>query len=79
MGSCIFCKIAAGEVSSTKIHEDDEIVVFRDLSPQAPLHVLVIPKRHVASLDAAVPADAALLGRLLLTAQAVARGSSAQT
>lgn len=73
MGSCIFCKIAAGEVSSTKVHEDDEIVAFRDLSPQAPLHVLVIPRRHLDSLDAAVPSDAALLGRLLLVARAVAR------
>ena len=72
MGSCIFCKIAADEVSSSKVHEDDEIVAFRDLSPQAPLHVLVIPKRHLDSLDAAVPGDAALLGRLLLAAREVA-------
>jgi histidine triad (HIT) family protein len=70
--SCIFCRIAAREVSSTIVHEDDEIVAFRDLSPQAPTHVLVIPRRHIASLDDAAASDAALLGRMLLVAKQVA-------
>jgi histidine triad (HIT) family protein len=70
--SCIFCRIAAKDVSATLVHEDEEIVAFRDLSPQAPTHVLVIPRRHVASLDEAVEADAHLLGRMMLVAKRVA-------
>jgi histidine triad (HIT) family protein len=67
--TCIFCKIAAGDVPATKIHEDDEVVAFRDLHPQAPVHVLIIPKTHVASLAGA---EAHLLGRLLQAAHAIA-------
>lgn len=70
--SCIFCRIAAKDVAATIVYEDDEIVAFRDLSPQAPAHVLVIPRRHVASLDHAVDADVQLLGRLMLAAKTVA-------
>jgi histidine triad (HIT) family protein len=70
--TCIFCKIAAGDVPANKVHEDDEVVAFRDLHPQAPVHVLVIPKRHVVSLSGAGSADAALLGRLMLAASAIA-------
>ena len=72
MSDCIFCKIAAGDVPANKVHEDDEVVAFRDLNPQAPVHVLVIPKRHVVSLSGASSADAALLGRLMLAASAIA-------
>lgn len=50
MSDCIFCKIIAGEIPSTKVYEDDMTYAFRDLNPQAPTHVLVVPKRHVASL-----------------------------
>ena len=70
--SCIFCRIAAKEVPATLLHEDDEIVAFRDLNPQAPTHVLVIPKRHVVSLDHGTDDDAHLLGRLMLVAKEVA-------
>jgi histidine triad (HIT) family protein len=69
---CIFCRIAAKDIASTVVYEDAEIVAFRDLSPQAPTHVLVIPKRHVASLDDMTDADAALLGALVLAAKKVA-------
>lgn len=48
---CIFCKIAAGEIPSSKVYEDDKILAFRDINPQAPVHVLVIPKTHIPSLD----------------------------
>ena len=51
MENCLFCKIAAGEISSTKVYEDEKILAFRDISPQAPVHVLVIPKNHIASVD----------------------------
>ena len=51
MNDCIFCKIAAGVIPSTKVYEDDVVLAFRDINPQAPTHVLVIPKCHVASMD----------------------------
>jgi histidine triad (HIT) family protein len=70
--NCIFCRIAAKEVASTIVYEDEDVVAFRDLSPKAPTHVLVIPKRHIGSLDEAVDGDAKLLGALLLAAKKVA-------
>ena len=70
--SCIFCRIAAKDVPATLVHEDDEVVAFRDLSPQAPTHILVIPRRHVASLDETVEADTELLGRMMRVARRVA-------
>lgn len=73
MSDCVFCRIAAHEIPATVVHEDDETLAFRDLDPRAPLHVLVIPKRHIASVDAAAAADAPLLGRLITAAAAIAR------
>jgi len=70
--SCIFCRIAAKDVAATIVYEDDEVVAFRDLSPQAPTHILVIPRRHVASLDETVDADIGLLGRMMFVAKRVA-------
>lgn len=70
---CLFCRIAAGEIPATVVHQDDALVAFRDIGPQAPVHILVIPRAHVASLDDARPEHQALLGRLLLTAAEVAR------
>lgn len=69
----IFSKIAKGEIPATIVHEDDEVVAFRDISPKAPVHILVIPRRAIARIDAAAPGDAGLLGRLLLAARDVAR------
>ncbi len=69
---CIFCKIAAGEIGET-IYQDDEVTAFKDINPQAPVHILVIPKRHLASLNEARAEDQALLGQLLLTAPKIAR------
>ncbi|HET7457020.1 MAG TPA: histidine triad nucleotide-binding protein [Gemmatimonadaceae bacterium] len=77
--NCIFCKIARREIPATVVAENDECVAFRDLNPQAPVHVLVIPRRHVASLDAADGADAALLGALSLMAAQVARDTGVAT
>lgn len=71
--SCIFCRIAAGEIPATIIYEDDECLAFRDINPQAPVHALVIPRKHIASLAEAGDADAALLGRLLLAGARVAK------
>jgi histidine triad (HIT) family protein len=71
--TCIFCKIAAGEIPAAKIFEDERAVVFRDINPQAPTHALVIPRAHVASLNEASESDESLLGHLLLVAARVAR------
>lgn len=70
---CIFCKIAAGVIPSKKVWEDDAVYAFHDIEPKAPTHILVIPKKHVASLAHAEADDAALLGRLLLAAATIAR------
>jgi histidine triad (HIT) family protein len=69
---CVFCRIAAKEIPATIVYEDDDVVAFRDLSPQAPTHVLVICRRHVASLDDMVATDAALLGAMVLAAKNLA-------
>ncbi len=70
--SCIFCRIAAKDIPSSIVYEDDDVVAFRDLSPQAPTHVLVISRRHVASLDDMAASDAGLLGAMMLAAKNVA-------
>ena len=70
---CIFCKIVKGEIPSKKVREDEFSLAFHDIEPKAPTHILVIPKKHVASLAEARPADEALLGRLLLAAAEIAR------
>jgi histidine triad (HIT) family protein len=69
---CIFCKIAAGEIPATIVFEDEFAVAFRDINPQAPTHVLVIPRAHIASLNEASELDEALLGHLLRVAARVA-------
>ena len=63
--NCIFCKIVAGQIPCRKAYEDDEVLVFHDIAPWAPVHVLVIPKRHIASLADVGPEHDALLGRML--------------
>ncbi len=69
---CIFCRIARGDFGTVFLHQDQDVVAFADLHPQAPVHVLVIPRRHVASLADTAPADNALLGRLLAAVRSVA-------
>jgi len=64
--SCIFCKIVRGEIPSKKVHEDDDFFVFHDIRPIAPVHFLVIPKRHVESLAHFEASDSDLIGRMLL-------------
>jgi histidine triad (HIT) family protein len=70
---CIFCKIIAGEIPSELVYEDDVCVAFNDISPQAPAHILVIPKEHFASMDEAEKQHKETLGHLLLTAAEIAR------
>ncbi len=71
--SCTFCRIAAGEIPARLVREDEDIVAFRDLNPQAPSHVLIIPRRHIPSVNALDVEDAALMGKLLLAAKEIAR------
>jgi histidine triad (HIT) family protein len=70
---CLFCKIAHKEIPSKVLFEDDELMAFADVKPVAPTHVLVIPKRHVESLNHATVDDATLLGKMLLAARRVAK------
>lgn len=65
MSDCLFCAIAVGDIPADLVHSDDEIVAFRDITPQAPVHVLVIPRAHHANAAALAAADPALAGRLL--------------
>ncbi len=79
--SCIFCRIVAGEIPAKLVYEDEQCVAFHDLNPQAPVHILVIPRRHIASLaDARSPEDEAALGHVMLVAARVAeeQGLSAE-
>jgi histidine triad (HIT) family protein len=73
MSDCLFCKMVAGEIKPNMVYEDGELIAFLDIAPQAPTHVLIVPRKHIASLDAAKPEDAELLGKLLLAAQKIAR------
>jgi histidine triad (HIT) family protein len=69
---CLFCRIVAGEIPSTKVAEDDLVVAFRDIAPRSPTHVLVVPKVHVASAADLTEADGPLLGRIFATAARIA-------
>ena len=73
MENCLFCKIAAGVIPSNKVYEDEDVLAFRDIAPQAPVHVLVIPKKHVSGWYDAKDEDDALLSKLMRTAAAVAK------
>jgi histidine triad (HIT) family protein len=70
---CLFCKIAAKQIPSKVVYEDDEVFAFEDIGPQAPTHVLIIPRRHFASLNEATSEDQAVLGKLQLVAADLAR------
>jgi histidine triad (HIT) family protein len=79
MSDCLFCKIVDGEIPAKKVHEDDDVVAFEDINPQAPVHLLIIPRRHIASLNDAAPADAELLGRVVLAARRLAEARGVAT
>lgn len=71
--TCLFCKIVQGSVPADVVYQDDHLVAFRDINPQAAVHVLVIPREHVASLSAASDEHVEMLGRLMLAARDIAR------
>lgn len=73
MSDCIFCKIAQGEIPCDKVYEDDEVLAFHDINPVAPVHFMLIPKLHLASLAEAEEKHAALLGKMLLLAPKLAK------
>jgi histidine triad (HIT) family protein len=70
---CIFCKIVRGEVPAKRVYEDADVLAFHDIHPQAPVHFMLIPKRHVASLADATPEDAPVLGRMMALTGRLAR------
>ncbi|WP_391572494.1 histidine triad nucleotide-binding protein [Cohnella sp.] len=73
MSDCLFCKIVEGTIPSRKVYEDDLVCAFHDIQPQAPVHLLVIPKKHIATMNDCEPEDQALLGYLLLSAKKIAQ------
>lgn len=69
---CLFCKIVSGEIPADKVLESDDVIAFRDINPQAPTHVLIIPRRHIATINDIEDADAADLGKLYIAAKEIA-------
>ncbi|MCL2072089.1 MAG: histidine triad nucleotide-binding protein [Oscillospiraceae bacterium] len=72
MENCLFCKIVKGEIPSEKVYEDESVLVFRDINPAAPVHVLLIPKEHIGGADELKPEHSDLIAKLILTAGKVA-------
>jgi len=72
MPDCLFCKIAAGEIPSSVVYQDDDVFAFRDINPQAPFHVLIVPKRHIPTTNDIAAGDAALVGTMVRRAAALA-------
>ena len=70
---CIFCKIVAGEIPSDILYQDDEVIAFRDINPQAPVHVLIIPRKHLDSLADVTEAESALVGHMIHVINRLAR------
>lgn len=70
--SCLFCRILKGEIPAAPVYEDEEVFAFRDVNPQAPTHILIIPRRHIATVNDLAADDAALIGRLFLAAKQIA-------
>jgi histidine triad (HIT) family protein len=73
MSDCLFCKIISGEIPATVVHQDDALVAFRDITPQAPFHVLIVPRRHIGTLNDLSADDDALVGSMLRLAAALSR------
>lgn len=73
MSDCIFCKIASGQIETDKVYEDDRVIAFKDMSPQAPVHVLVIPKKHISHVDEIEEEDKDLIGHIYLTIKKISK------
>ncbi len=73
MDNCIFCKIANGAIPAEIIHQDDEVTAFYDIHPVTPIHILIIPNKHISSVNHLEPADEGLMGHMVMAAKAIAR------
>lgn len=73
MPDCLFCRLVAGEIPASLVYEDERVVAFKDVNPQAPTHVLVIPRRHIATLNDLAPEDDAIVGEVTRRAAAIAK------
>lgn len=71
--NCLFCKIVAGEIPSDIVYQDDKVVAFSDIKPEAPVHVLIVPRRHIPAISELDEADASVMGELFLAAKKVAK------
>ena len=72
MSDCLFCKMVSGEIQPDVVFENDDVLAFRDVTPQAPVHVLVIPKTHIATTNELTPEHAVLIGKMVLAARQIA-------
>jgi histidine triad (HIT) family protein len=70
---CLFCKMASGEIKPDMVLETDELIAFRDINPQAPTHILVVPRKHISTLNDLSPADAGIIDKLTLAAKVIAK------
>ena len=73
MADCLFCKIVAGDIPATIVYKDDQVIAIKDINPQAPMHVLVVPRRHIATINDLGPDDDQLVGEMVRRAAAIAR------
>jgi histidine triad (HIT) family protein len=70
---CLFCRLVAGDIPATIVHQSEHLVAFKDITPQAPTHVLIVPRRHIGTLNDLSPADDGLVGEMIRTAAAIAK------
>ena len=73
MADCLFCKIVSGDIPGSIVYRDEHLVAFKDINPQAPMHVLIVPRRHIATLNDLAPEDDALVGEMVRRAGAIAQ------
>ncbi|MGH8281998.1 MAG: histidine triad nucleotide-binding protein [Gammaproteobacteria bacterium] len=73
MEECLFCKMVRGEIKPDVVMETDDLIAFRDINPQAPVHILVVPRKHISTLNDLASADTELIGKLVLTAREIAQ------
>ncbi len=79
MNECLFCKMVSGVIPCDKVHENENVLAFRDIDPKAPTHILIIPKKHITTLNEINKSDQDLLGELLLTAKKIAKDEGINT
>lgn len=73
MENCLFCKIIKGDIPSTKVYEDEEVYAFKDINPEAPVHILVVPKKHISSINEIEDEDRELIGKIFTSIKKIAK------